>query len=109
MKRTPLRRYKRVNPRRRRKPDLHRFEGLPLAPAMRTVDPAALAAQRSTACEVCDATGRPIHRHHIRSRGAGGSDRRENTIDCCHDCHDRIHRALIPRDCLLAIVAARNH
>jgi len=41
-------------------------------------------------CEACfkPALGWP---HHIRSRGAGGSDDHDNLISLCSSCHVRIH------------------
>lgn len=45
-------------------------------------------------CEIGRAgvcTGRAEHRHHRLPRSAGGSDERENTIDCCGACHRLIH------------------
>lgn len=52
-------------------------------------DPAAMAASRSTWCHYCGRTGMAIHRHHLVTRGAGGSDRQ--TIDLCAKCHDDFH------------------
>jgi len=35
------------------------------------------------------------HLHHLRSRGAGGGDDRDNVILICFKCHGRIHDGLI--------------
>lgn len=57
--------------------------------------------------EVCDhpAEGEP---HHIRTRGAGGDDRRENLILLCGLHHRLVHDGQIDRNVLVRIVARRE-
>lgn len=44
------------------------------------------------ACEA-KLCGRPAdHIHHIRTRGAGGSDEDENLLALCWRCHDELHK-----------------
>lgn len=51
---------------------------------------AKLKAYRKDYCEACykPAMGMP---HHIKSRGAGGSDEPENLLQLCGWCHHYIH------------------
>jgi len=41
-------------------------------------------------CETCGTYG--IHVHHIKTRGAGGTDKPENLIALCPECHHEVHR-----------------
>lgn len=57
-------------------------------------------------CEHCGRRVGVSHNHHIRSRGAGGPDSRENCLALCPACHDDAHRGKISREKLLAIASA---
>lgn len=51
--------------------------------------------ERDRECEDC---GRGlvwpvVEFHHIKTRGSGGHDTRENLSITCHDCHDATHKA----------------
>lgn len=46
--------------------------------------------------------------HHIKSRGAGGDDIRENLISLCGECHQKAHSGNISRQTLVQIVAERE-
>ena len=46
-------------------------------------------AMEHLACEACH--GDSVLPHHIRTRGAGGDDAKENLLSLCGDCHRRIH------------------
>jgi hypothetical protein len=41
-------------------------------------------------CVVCKST--PTDIHHIRSRGAGGTDDDFNLINLCRRCHSKVHQ-----------------
>lgn len=40
-------------------------------------------------CEICN---RPAQRHHIKTRGAGGSDSSANILWLCNEHHTEIHK-----------------
>lgn len=67
-----------------------RFQGLAQPKPLREIDRAAMATPRSPRCLHCGRPG-PTHRHHLKTRGSGGSDR--FTIDLCPFCHDATHKA----------------
>ncbi|MGI9951325.1 HNH endonuclease signature motif containing protein [Moorellaceae bacterium AZ2] len=73
----------------------------------RIEDPKAVKAARKPYCELCGekAYGEP---HHIRTRGAGGSDIPENLIQLCWEHHVAVHAGRLPRGDLVAVVAARE-
>lgn len=73
----------------------------------RVVDRKAIAAERKPYCEVCGAQahGEP---HHIKTKGSGGHDIRENLIQLCWSCHyEKVPAAQLPKDRLFEIVARR--
>ncbi len=76
-------------------------------PGVRERDPAAIAGPRALCCERCGRGG-PIHWHHVKSRGAGGSDRSSNRVDLCATCHDLVHRGRIPRAELFELIRRRE-
>ena len=44
-------------------------------------------------CQVCKKKGKILHTHHIVYRGKGGTDRADNLITVCSDCHtDEAHK-----------------
>lgn len=61
---------------------------------------------RKKTCELCGSpcAGEP---HHIKTRGAGGSDVPENLVQLCGRCHRAAHDGKIPKERLLRIVARR--
>lgn len=75
----------------------------------RIKDPAAIRAVRKPYCEYCGRTFGPMQVHHIKPRGAGGDDVRENLICLCPECHTRVHAGEIPRHRLREIVERREH
>lgn len=48
-------------------------------------------------CELCGKNG-PTEKHHIKSRGAGGDDVKENLIEVCRICHIKIHSGNIRKE-----------
>ncbi|MCR4441940.1 MAG: HNH endonuclease [Peptococcaceae bacterium] len=66
-----------------------------------------IAEVKSIACERC---GRPAFGdpHHIKSRGAGGGNNRENQIQLCGDCHRDAQEYKIPQHELVVLVAQRE-
>lgn len=84
----------------RKRLDRNRFQGLAIPKTLREIDRAALATPRSPFCEFCGRTDQAIHRHHLKTKGSGGSDR--NTIDLCVTCHTRVHAGRISKAELLA-------
>lgn len=43
------------------------------------------------------------HVHHIKSKGSGGDDAKENLIHLCYLCHDLAHRGKISKEKLRKI------
>lgn len=41
-------------------------------------------------CEICGKKGQ-TEKHHIKSKGSGGDDVKENLIEVCRICHTKIH------------------
>lgn len=41
-------------------------------------------------CEICGKSGQ-TEKHHIKTKGASGSDIKENLIEVCRTCHTKIH------------------
>lgn len=62
---------------------------------------------RKPYCELCGspAQGWP---HHIRTRGAGGKEIKNNLIQLCGQCHRKVHDGKIKRRELIEIVAKRE-
>jgi len=79
----------------RKRLDRNRFQNPPIPKVLREIDRAALATPRSLYCECCGRTDQAIHRHHLKTKGSGGSDR--NTIDLCVTCHTRTHAGRISK------------
>jgi hypothetical protein len=103
------RNFQRIDKPVRPKRDRRRFAGLPLAPRMRIIDPAALErARQRPRCEWCRTPCRPDPAH-VRSVGSGGDDVDENIVSLCRTCHDEQHRGHSPTpDELRLIVQARQ-
>ena len=72
----------------------------------RIIDDEIYQAAKSSYCEVC---GAPCDcgPHHIKSRGAGGSDAEENLIQLCFNCHRKVHDGKLDDDWLRRIVERR--
>ncbi len=51
---------------------------------------------REPVCMIC--YGRSDQNHHIKSRGAGGGDTKDNLLSCCVSCHAKIHLGQISKD-----------
>ena len=47
--------------------------------------------ERHRFCEVCIPSVQVDAVHHIRSKGAGGSNEDSNLLSLCAECHTRIH------------------
>ncbi len=73
---------------------------------VRVIDDDVYAANHRDYCEVCGqpCSGGP---HHIRSRGAGGSDEDSNLIQLCNRCHEKAQRNRLDADWLRRIVERR--
>lgn len=73
----------------------------------KSYDMAVLNLMRKSFCELCGspASGWP---HHIKTRGAGGKETRDNLIQLCGKCHDLAQQYKIPRRTLVEIVAKRE-
>ncbi len=41
-------------------------------------------------CQACEEYGR-LDKHHLKTRGSGGSDDDSNLIQLCRSCHQSIH------------------
>lgn len=41
-------------------------------------------------CELCGRKGQ-TEKHHIKTKGSGGDDTKENLIEVCRVCHTKIH------------------
>jgi hypothetical protein len=70
-------------------------------------DLSAINSVRKPYCELC---GSPttIWPHHIKPRGAGGKDVKENLIQLCFNCHRDVHDGKLHRRNLVEIVAKRE-
>ncbi len=65
-------------------------------------------AARRNYCEHCQRVNTTFHVHHIRSRGARGSDVEDNLINLCFECHAKVHNGQIGRLVLEMIVCQRQ-
>lgn len=66
------------------------FLELPKKPRIK--DEKALRTARKKFCQVCGKyQEKGIHRHHIKSKGSGGDDVKENFVDLCFECHTKVH------------------
>lgn len=45
-------------------------------------------------CELCGKKGQ-TEKHHIKTKGSGGDDTKENLIEVCRVCHTKIHAGKI--------------
>lgn len=73
--------------------------------SQRTIDEIRRAAET---CEVPSCSRRPSEVHHIRSKGSGGPDIRENLIALCSEHHRDAQEYRIPQVDLFRITAARE-
>ena len=72
----------------------------------RIVDEEVYESVRQSQCEVCGALCENGP-HHIKSRGAGGSDVEENLIQLCMKCHRKAHDGSLDSDWLRRIALRR--
>lgn len=59
-------------------------------------------------CEKCGSEF-GLEVHHIKSRGAWGSDTEDNLVCLCYVCHRKVHDGNISRDELREIVRRREN
>ena len=59
-------------------------------------------------CEYCRRRRPAKHAHHVRSRGAGGHDDRDNLVCLCWECHGKVHDGRISREALERILRVRR-
>ena len=59
-------------------------------------------------CEYCGKSIEQLETHHIKSKGSGGNDVRDNLIALCTTCHRTVHDGNISRDELKRIVRERG-
>lgn len=45
-------------------------------------------------CELCGKKGQ-TEKHHIKTKGSGGNDTKDNLIEICRVCHTKIHQGEI--------------
>lgn len=45
-------------------------------------------------CELCGKRGQ-TEKHHIKTKGSGGNDTKDNLIEICRVCHTKIHQGEI--------------
>ena len=60
-------------------------------------------------CEYCGKKNCYTNTHHIRSKGAGGDDTKDNLIELCSDCHVRAHSGEISKQELIKMVKRRKN
>lgn len=78
----------------------------PIEKPRRIKDPRAFAEKPTDCCEICFARFGPfcpMEKHHIKSKGAGGSDTLQNRLCLCWLCHRKVHSGEISRETLVAI------
>ena len=46
-------------------------------------------------CQICGEKDTRLEVHHIQFRSKGGSDRMDNLVTLCHDCHSKIHSGVL--------------
>jgi hypothetical protein len=68
----------------------------PMEKPIRVRDRRAMATLERRWCGWCGRYDRPVHYHHIKSRGAGGGEQKGNGIGLCDLCHDAHHRGKSP-------------
>ena len=68
------------------------------------------AEMRKEYCEYCLSASPPFETHHVKSKGAGGSDIRANKINLCvwNSCHDRAQQYEIKQYELIIRIARRE-
>ena len=58
-------------------------------------------------CEICGRCGQ-TEKHHIKTKGSGGDDIKENLIEVCRICHRKIHDGIISEEDILKIKNRRK-
>lgn len=59
-------------------------------------------------CEYCGKKNCYTNTHHIKSKGSGGNDTKDNLIELCGDCHRKVHDGIIAKEELLKIIKRRK-
>ena len=59
-------------------------------------------------CEKCKIENQSFETHHIKSKGSGGHDVKDNLICLCWKCHRLVHTGEISKDELRRIVSERD-
>lgn len=68
----------------------------PLDKPVRVRDAKLLAATERRWCFWCGRYDRPVHAAHLKSRGAGGGDTKQNVVGLCDVCHGNHHNGRGP-------------
>lgn len=58
---------------------------------------------KTNSCRYCGTSGTDVH--HIKTRGAGGTDIAENLIELCRICHTKFHAGVIDRYIIVQLKA----
>lgn len=59
-------------------------------------------------CEYCHRRKCYTNTHHIKSKGSGGNDVKDNLIELCSNCHRKVHDGIIKKQELLEIIKKRR-
>lgn len=59
-------------------------------------------------CEYCKKKNCYTNIHHIKSKGSGGNDTKDNLIELCGSCHRKVHDGIIKKQELLEIIKHRK-
>ena len=60
-------------------------------------------------CEYCGKKSCWTNSHHVKSKGSGGDDTKENLIELCGNCHVKVHIGEINKKELLKIIKDRSN
>ena len=58
-------------------------------------------------CELCGKKNCWTNSHHVKSKGSGGDDTKDNLIEVCGECHRKIHDGIIPKELLIKVINNR--
>jgi len=64
--------------------------------------------ERIGECELCHLTGVKFEPHHIKSRGAGGTDDPSNILVCCRLCHEDVQHHRVSPEVVAQALANRG-
>lgn len=59
-------------------------------------------------CEYCHKKNCYTNTHHIKSKGSGGNDTKDNLIELCSECHRKVHDGIIEKQELLEVIYRRK-